>query len=45
MYAYYAQQGWTKDDVDSNIFDVYDEDTTNFTDVRPTSIMEYAIPD
>ena len=24
-----------KDDVDSNIFDVYDEDATNFTDVRP----------
>ena len=24
VYAYYAQQGWSKDDVDTNIFEVYD---------------------
>lgn len=45
VYDYYAQRGWTEEDVDHNIFDVYDEDTTNFTDFDPTSIMQYAIPD
>ena len=35
VYAYYAQQGWSKADVDFNIFEVYDEDETNFTDLRP----------
>lgn len=45
VYAYYARQGWSKADVDSNVFDVYDEDTTNFTTFDPTSIMQYAIPD
>jgi hypothetical protein len=29
VYAYYAQQGWSPDDVDFNIFDVYDEDEKN----------------
>ncbi len=45
VYKYYKQQGWTKAEVDSNIFDRYDRDTTNFTTFDPTSIMEYAIPD
>jgi Astacin (Peptidase family M12A) len=45
VYEYYAQQGWTEEDVDQNIFDVYDEDTTNFTEFDPSSIMQYAIPD
>ena len=45
VYAYYAQQGWDKDDVDFNIFEVYSEDSTNHTSFDPTSIMEYAIPD
>jgi hypothetical protein len=45
VYAYYAQQGWSKDDVDFNIFQVYSEDSTNHTQFDPTSIMEYAIPD
>ena len=45
VYAYYALQGWSKDDVDLNIFDVYSEDSTNHTAFDPTSIMEYAIPD
>lgn len=45
VYAYYAQQGWTKADVDFNIFTVYSEDSTNHTSFDPTSIMEYAIPD
>jgi hypothetical protein len=45
VYAYYAQQGWSHDDVDSNIFEVYTEDSTNHTTFDPTSIMEYAVPD
>ena len=45
VYAYYAQQGWDKDDVDFNIFQVYSEDSTNHTAFDPTSIMEYAVPD
>lgn len=45
VYAYYAQQGWNKDDVDFNIFQLYSEDSTNHTAFDPTSIMEYAVPD
>jgi hypothetical protein len=45
VYAYYAQQGWDKETVDFNIFEVYSEDSTNHTAFDPTSIMEYAIPD
>jgi len=45
VYAYYAQQGWSKADVDFNIFQTYAEDDTNFTSFDATSIMEYAIPD
>jgi Astacin (Peptidase family M12A) len=45
VYAYYAQQGWTKADVDSNIFGVYSEESTNHTTFDPISIMEYAVPD
>ena len=45
VYAYYAQQGWSTQDVDFNIFDVYREDSTNHTAFDPNSIMQYAIPD
>lgn len=45
VYAYYAQQGWNKDDVDFNIFQVYSEDSTNHSAFDPGSIMEYAVPD
>ena len=45
VYAYYAQQQWSKADVDENIFEVYTEDSTNHTAFDPTSIMEYAVPD
>lgn len=45
VYAYYAQQGWNKEDVDFNIFQVYAEDTTNHSAFDPTSIMQYAVPD
>ncbi len=45
VYAHYAQQGWTREDVDFNLFDTYDEESTNHTEYDPTSIMQYAIPD
>jgi hypothetical protein len=45
VYAHYAQQGWSKADVDFNIFDVYSEDSTNHTAFDKTSIMQYAVPD
>lgn len=45
VYAYYAQQGWSQADVDSNIFEVYAENSTNHTSFDPKSIMEYAVPD
>ena len=44
VYAYYAQQGWSREDVDANVFDVYAADMTNFTEFDPASIMQYAIP-
>jgi hypothetical protein len=45
VYAYYAQQDWSREDVDFNIFNVYSEDSTNHTAFDPTSIMQYAVPD
>ena len=45
VYAYYAQQGWSREDVDFNIFQAYAEDLTNHTAFDPTSIMQYAVPD
>jgi hypothetical protein len=45
VYAYYARQGWSQQDVDDNIFDVYERDDTNFTSFDSTSIMQYAVPD
>jgi hypothetical protein len=45
VYAYYAQQGWSRADVDHNLFAVYDRDETNFSTFDPTSIMQYAVPD
>ena len=45
VYAYYAQQGWSKADVDFNIFEVYAEDSTNHSAFDPASIMQYAVPD
>lgn len=45
VYAYYAQQGWNRADVDHNIFAVYEEDSTNHSTFDPDSIMQYAVPD
>lgn len=45
VYAYYAQQGWTREDTDFNIFDLYAEDSTNHTRFDRDSIMQYAVPE
>jgi hypothetical protein len=45
VYEYYKQtQGWSKEQVDENIFRKYSESETNSTVYDPQSIMEYAIP-
>lgn len=45
VYDYYlATNGWTKAQVDSNVFALYAESTTQFTALDETSIMLYAIP-
>lgn len=43
--AHYAQQGWTAQDVEHNIFSVYAEDATNHSAFDRDSIMLYAVPD
>lgn len=45
VYAYYWQtQGWDRQQVDDNIFNLYSADSTQFTSFDPASIMLYAIP-
>lgn len=43
VYRYYARQGWSRPKVDSNIFELYSEDSTNHTKYDPTSIMQYPV--
>ncbi|SFT98548.1 hypothetical protein SAMN05660657_04457 [Geodermatophilus amargosae] len=45
VYAYYAgpPNYWSKEDVDHNLFDVYNKDLTVYTSVDPRSIMMYPI--
>lgn len=46
VYAYYTRtQGWSKADVDRNLFQRYSVGETNFSEFDPHSIMLYAIPD
>jgi len=45
VYQYYMQQlGWTKADVDTNLFAHYSEQETQFPVYDPKSIMHYAVP-
>ncbi len=44
VYAYYARQGWTTQDVDHNVLNGYTSDVTNFSQYDKYSIMHYAIP-
>ncbi len=45
VYAHYAQQGWSQQTTDFNIFQVYAEDSTNHSSFDRDSIMQYAVPD
>ncbi len=46
VYHYYEgpPNNWKKEEVDSNLFQKYSQDQTQFTTWDPTSIMEYPIP-
>lgn len=46
VYDYYEQtDGWSKEEVDEQLFGRYSKTETNFSDFDPKSIMLYAIPD
>lgn len=44
VYEYYAAIGWSKEEVDQQVFQLLSVDQTNFTTYDPHSIMHYAIP-
>lgn len=46
VYAYYKQppNGWNQEAVNTNIFETYDLDSTNYSRFDPQSIMLYPIP-
>jgi serralysin len=44
VYAYYAEQGWSRDDTYNNVMKRYERQITQFTQYDPTSIMHYWIP-
>ncbi len=44
VYAFYAQQGWSRTEVDHQVFARYEISTTSFTAYDKTSIMHYPIP-
>jgi hypothetical protein len=43
-YKFYAQQGWTKEEVDEQVFAKYDADSIRGTAIDKQSIMMYPIP-
>jgi hypothetical protein len=43
VYAYYAKQGWSHDDVDQQVFMKYDLSQVNGSQYDPHSIMHYPI--
>jgi len=44
-YAYYGQQGWTRSEVDTQVFQQYSADITRASDFDRDSIMMYPIPE
>lgn len=44
VYEYYGRQGWSKDQVDNNIFKKYNSTQLNVSNYDRASIMHYAIP-
>jgi hypothetical protein len=45
VYEWYGRQGWSREDVDRNVFRVHDRDTTNFSEFDEESIMLYSVPE
>lgn len=43
-YTYYGRQGWTKEEVDFQVFQHYSNDITKFSEFDPLSIMMYPVP-
>ena len=46
VYAYFQgpPNNWSKDDVDHNLFELYEDELTVHTDLDPKSIMMYPVP-
>jgi hypothetical protein len=44
-YAYYGGQGWTREEVDFQVFKRYSTFLTQFSKFDPTSIMMYPVPE
>jgi len=44
VYNYYANNGWSEEKVDAQVFDRYGEGQTQFSQYDPLSIMHYPIP-
>jgi len=44
VYAYYAQQGWDRENTRHNVLEKYQENESNHTAYDPHSIMQYPIP-
>ncbi|HTF94509.1 MAG TPA: M12 family metallopeptidase [Cellvibrio sp.] len=44
VYEYYARQGWSKDQVDNNLFKKYNSDQLNTSSYDRASIIHYAVP-
>lgn len=44
VYEYYERQGWSKDQVDNNIFKKYSSNQLNVSNYDRASIMHYAVP-
>ncbi len=43
VYAYYAQQDWTRDEVDQQVLDKNTTESSQYTNFDATSIMEYPV--
>ena len=44
-YAYYAQNGWTREEVDFQVFQRYNLPSTQYSQFDPKSIMMYPVPE
>ncbi|MGA7732625.1 MAG: M12 family metallopeptidase [Chloroflexia bacterium] len=44
-YVYYSRQGWTREEVNIQVFQRYSSDILRFSQFDPTSIMMYPVPE